>query len=206
MDTSYQDRIYDEYFQSVYKHVNLLNEEQYQKAADQFDLMYREILPKEKDAAILDFGCGTGHFLFFLKCNGYQNITGIDRSAQQIEYCRKHVHDCVQVVDGLEFLANQHDTYDAISAHDVLEHFSKDQTLSFLDLVYQGIKPGGLLILRVPNMSNPFSLDSRYNDFTHETGFTSKNLVQLLSTVGFKDIQVLPQKIAIRSFRNFLLK
>jgi len=53
-------------------------------------------------------------------------------------------------------------------------------------------------------MSNPFSLDTRYSDFTHEIGFTAKSLYQVLWSGGFRDIRILPSKIIpVRSVRNF---
>ncbi len=202
MDSECQQRLYDDYFESVYRHANILTDAQFHRVAEQFDLLYRDVLPPGRDAAILDFGCGTGQFLFYLKKIGYRNCLGIDRSAQQVAYCKKHVHENVIVVDGLKFLKGRRDEFDVIAAHDVLEHFPKDRTLVFLERTRQALKPGGLLILRVPNMSNPLSLASRYNDFTHEAGFTAVSLAQLLTTAGFAGIRLLPQKIVVRSFRN----
>lgn len=45
-------------------------------------------LPNEKDTRILDLGCGMGHFLYFLKANGYNNYLGIDFCDENIKFCR----------------------------------------------------------------------------------------------------------------------
>ena len=56
-------------------------------------------------------------------------------------------------------------------------------------------------------MDNPFSLSSRYGDFTHEIGYTQKSLSQLLKSTGFGSIKVLPSgEIHIKSFRNLVRK
>jgi hypothetical protein len=89
-----------------------------------------------------------------------------------------------------------------MSAHDLLEHIPKEKTLAFLDLVYQSLNKNGILIARVPNMSNPFSLDSRFRDFSHETGFTEKSLYQVLARAGFKEIEISSTRIHVHSFRN----
>ncbi len=48
-----------------------------------YDLDYRDVLPPRKDAEILDLGCGTGHFLYYLGWAGYTRAQGIDRSPEQ---------------------------------------------------------------------------------------------------------------------------
>jgi len=39
-------------------------------------------------------------------------------------------------------------------------------------------------------MSNPFSIQMRYRDFTHECGFTEKSIYQVLYIAGFRDIMI----------------
>jgi 2-polyprenyl-3-methyl-5-hydroxy-6-metoxy-1,4-benzoquinol methylase len=113
----------------------------------------------------------------------------------------------VAVAEGKAFLHNKQQFYDLIATHDVLEHIPKKEVISFLTSIHRALKENGLLFLRVPNMSNPFDLDSRYNDFTHEVGFTAKSLTQVLYLGGFRDIQILPARvIPVKNFRNALRK
>jgi len=198
-------RIFDEYFSSSFKQVNILTKEQYEKASDNFELSYGKFLPKNKNATILDVGCGTGHFLYYLKNKGYKNFLGIDISPQQIEFCKKNISEKVKLANGLEFLKDKDKIYDVVAAHDLLEHIPKDKILFFVNVVHNSLKKKGIFIVRVPNMSNPFSLDTRYSDFTHEIGFTAKSLYQVLWSGGFRDIRILPPKIiSVHSFRNFV--
>lgn len=202
-----RDRLLDDYLESSYKHGNILNAEQFEKAAEEYKRVYQGIIPDDKKAVILDFGCGTGDFLYYLKKEGYENFYGVDASRQQIEYCRANITDKAEAADGFKFLLDKPQFYDFIIAHDVLEHIPKDQTLEFLDLIKRSLKDNGVFLARVPNMSNPFGLDARYNDLTHEIGFTAKSLYQAFFVAGFKEIRFLPpREIPVRSVRNWIRK
>jgi len=41
-----------------------------------------------KNSKILDFGCGTGNYLFLLKNSGYINLYGIDNSSNMLSYAK----------------------------------------------------------------------------------------------------------------------
>lgn len=197
--------MFDGYFDSTYKQVNILTEEQFNMASEGFERAYQGYIPEDKSSAILDVGCGCGHFLYYLKKKDYTNFFGIDISESQVKYCREQITDKVQQADAMDYLKNKNEVYDVIAAHDVLEHVPKNESRSFLKLILASLKPKGIVIARVPNMSNPLGLDARYSDFTHEVGFTGKSLYQLFWSAGFRDIEILPpQKIPVRSFRNFV--
>ena len=46
--------------------------------------LIRQFFPPDKDAAILDIGCGHGAILSFARQAGYHNTVGIDWSASQV--------------------------------------------------------------------------------------------------------------------------
>jgi 2-polyprenyl-3-methyl-5-hydroxy-6-metoxy-1,4-benzoquinol methylase len=199
--------VYDEYFESTYKHCNNLTPKHYEKMAEEFDTLYAGIVPRDKKTSFLDIGCGTGQFLYYLAKKGYRDFLGIDVSRQQIDYCKKNISENVHCVDAFEFLNDKVGSYDVITAHDVLEHIPKHNSVHFVQLIHSALKSKGMSIMRMPNMSNPFSLDSRYNDFTHEIGVTEKSLYQLLWLGGFRNIEILPSKtIMVRNFRNRVRK
>ena len=197
----------DEYFDASYKHGNILTQEQFDLASEYFARDYLTIMPTSKQAAILDLGCGAGSFLYHLKKMVYQNYYGIDVSVQQIEYCKKHVSNKVELIDGKTFLEKKPQDYELIFANDVMEHVPKDHVMDLLSLIFRSLKNGGRFVMRVPNMSNPFGLDARYNDLTHEIGYTSKSLYQILWVSGFREIKILPERIIpVKNYRNFLRK
>ncbi|MGH9856905.1 MAG: class I SAM-dependent methyltransferase, partial [Acidobacteriota bacterium] len=47
------------------------------------------LLPADKQCRIIDLGCGLGHFLHALQAAGYQNILGVDASAECVEFCQQ---------------------------------------------------------------------------------------------------------------------
>ena len=182
--------LFEGYFETIYARSNVFTAAEYENSARDFDMHFGGVMPQEKDAPILDIGCGTGHFLYYLKKRGYLNFLGIDISESQVQFCSNTITPHVQHADVFEFLAGKSNTYAAISSSDVIEHIPKENVIPFLKLIYQALHPGGVLLLKLPNMSNPFSLDSRYRDFTHECGFTEESIYQVLSMAGFRTINV----------------
>ncbi len=197
--------LFTEYFSSIFSHSNVFSKKEYENSFSQFELNYRHFIPPAKNAKILDIGCGTGHFLYSLEKKGYTHFLGIDISPQQVDFCSEHVSKNVEVADAFEYLKEKKNSYDAIVANDLLEHIPKEEIIEFLKLVNTALKDKGVLLIRTPNMGNPFSLYPKYKDFTHEVGFTDRSLYQVFWTAGFRDIQILPYKnYPIRTFKRFV--
>jgi len=202
--TNSMEKVSHDYFYSIFSRSNYLTVSEYENNAGELDFYYGNYLPADKDAPMLDIGCGTGHFLYYLKKKGYTNFLGIDISESQVKFCRDNITTNVEVADAFEFLANKINDYSVISANDVIEHTPKEKVISFLKLTYQALTSNGILLLKLPNMSNPFALDSRYRDFTHECGFTEKSIYQVLYMSGFRDIQIYPSKIYDKSIKSYI--
>jgi len=145
-------------------------------------------LRAEKDAHIIDLGCGDGRIIYLLQRMGYTNVVGVDISESQLRIARQ-VSNRVVNADVLEYLTNTSKKYDLILSLDLIEHLTKDEVLKFLDLCKARLNTSGRLILQTPNASSPFFGDVRYGDFTHELCFTPKLLSQLVSRAGFADIE-----------------
>jgi SAM-dependent methyltransferase len=196
-------KIFNEYFSSIFSHSNVFSPQEYENSLSQFRLNYDRFIPSAIEAKILDIGCGTGHFLYYLEKKGYTDFLGIDISPQQVDFCRKNVSKNVEQADAFEFLKEKKNTYDAIGANDLLEHIPKEEIVKFLKRVNTALKDKGVFLMRTPNMGNPFAVYSRYKDFTHEVGFTDRSLYQVLWTAGFRDIRVLPyRQYSTRAFKR----
>lgn len=183
--------LFEEYFDSISSRSNLLTLEEYENTCKIYHSYYGNFLPVDKNSTILDIGCGSGHFLYYLKKIGYTNFLGIDLSPDNIEHCcKKNITLNVELVDAFEYLLDKTSTYSVISANDILEHIPKERVITFLELIYHALKPGGILLLKIPNMSNPFVLYLRYRDFTHECGFTENSIYQVLYIAGFRNIRI----------------
>jgi 2-polyprenyl-3-methyl-5-hydroxy-6-metoxy-1,4-benzoquinol methylase len=165
-------------------------------------------LPSDRNAKILDLGCGMGHFLNFLEQEGYKNYIGIDISDENITFCRKRNFN-VALADISEFLTKTNETYDAVVMNDIIEHFEKSEIIIILEAIFKVLHSNGSLIIKTPNAANPIMApSSRYYDFTHELIFTEESMSQVLRIAGFSQICIYPQDLYIFYYNplNYLAK
>jgi 2-polyprenyl-3-methyl-5-hydroxy-6-metoxy-1,4-benzoquinol methylase len=141
-------------------------------SAPYYARLFDSLLPSDRAARIIDIGCGGGHFLYYLKAKGYSNLEGVDMAPGLVDFVREQIWPNVHNGDALEYLKKNADKYDAIVANDFIEHLPKNAIIQFLFCALAALRPGGMLLLKTPNMSNLFASRHRYVDFTHEVGFT----------------------------------
>lgn len=135
-------------------------------------------------AEVLDIACGVGYGSFLLATRApARGVTGVDLSAEALEYGRRHYQaPNLQFVEGdaLAFpLPENH--YDVIVSFETLEHLREPRP--FLERLYSALKPGGRLLLSVPNEeSAPFQVGhSRF----HLRHYTRSALHELIAQSGF---------------------
>lgn len=185
--------IFEKYHETFYKELHGWRD--YELTSNGYGEWYYDCLPADKNARILDIGCGDGKFLFFLRNKGYNTIEGLELSVQQAEEARKNVKCPIhEVGDTKSFLKKSINTYQMIVMNDVLEHVPKPETVRFLMAVHDALIPGGNLVVNVPQVSGLTSIFCRYNDFTHQTLFTEMSLKQVLFSAGFTNVKFIPQK------------
>jgi SAM-dependent methyltransferase len=148
-------------------------------------------LPADRSAPALDIGCGSGQFVYFLKHEGWTHAAGIDLDEEQTAMGRDLGLDC-SVMDSTKLLADRPNHYQLISLLDIIEHFTLEELYPFLQQVVDSLKPGGTLIVSVPNADSPVGLHTRYSDITHEESFSILSLRELffchdLELVGIRD-------------------
>ena len=176
--------------------------EQFRAEFPAWDQHFAPLLPTLKDARILDAGCGRGGLVYWLNQQGYHRAEGIDVSAEQVETARGVGIANVQQADLRSYLDLRSQHYDALILRDVLEHFTRDEIIDVLELCRGALRPGGVVIVQVPNAESPFFGRIRYGDFTHELAFTQSSLAQLFNVVGFEDLRVYPTEPIIRGSRS----
>ena len=111
-----------------------------------------EHFPRERDARILELGCGHGALLHFARQERYTNMAGIDASPAQVAAAQRLGIAGVGHGELLPTLkATPPGSQDAVVAYDVIEHLTKDELLDMADEVARVLKPGGRWIINAPN-------------------------------------------------------
>lgn len=185
----YRKRIYDRYTTDRYPQFLIFNESAYSKSLKPILIRLKKWLPINKGIKYLDVACGAGQLLYGFKTLGFDNIYGIDVSPQQVLVAKKITNN-VYEGDALEFLQKNINTFDLITAIDILEHLDKNEMFDFLDAIFLSLREGGRLILQMPNAESPFGHKIRYCDLTHENSFDPSNLNSILNIVGFKNFEI----------------
>jgi SAM-dependent methyltransferase len=143
---------------------------------------------------LLDVGCGYGHFIGIMESLGW-DATGIEPSSRTVNYARhKGLHVIETTLDTASFPEN---SFDVVTAFYVLEHLF--DPLSALRKIFSMLKPGGLLIIRVPHttpivkMLDIFGIKNRLYDLPfHLYDFCPKTLKVLFEDAGFASVRIIP--------------
>jgi 2-polyprenyl-3-methyl-5-hydroxy-6-metoxy-1,4-benzoquinol methylase len=159
---------------------------------------------KDKSARILEIGCGSGSLLFGLKNAGYSNCIGVDRDANLIEYGINVLGVNAAVGEWLSFLEGRGDKFDVIIALDVLEHVPREAVVDTLNVSLRRLRPGGRLLLRVPNALCPFAAAIICSDLTHRCGFTPRSLGHALTLAGFTGPIIIEETRPSSTAKRFL--
>lgn len=188
--SGYRDRIYRNYVKSnelvpVPSTLEGLN-----PRAPYLTRLIRSHFPTDCNAVILDLGCGHGALLHFARLAGYTNIRGVDGSTEQVEAAQRLGIGGVEEGDLLAALAAQEDeSTDVVVSFDVIEHFTREELLGFVDQVQRVLGKNGRWIIHTTNGESPFCGRIRYGDLTHELAFTRKSISHLLLSSGFSKVQ-----------------
>ncbi len=159
--------------------------------------------PPERDASVLDLGCGSGALLHVAREAGFRRLRGVDTSAEQVDAAARLGIAGVEQGDLLEVVAALAEaSEDVIVAFDVMEHLEKGQLLRFVDGAHRALKPGGRLLVHVPNAESPFFGAVRYGDLTHELAFTGESLSQLLRAAGFREVRCFEDQPVVHGVRS----
>jgi 2-polyprenyl-3-methyl-5-hydroxy-6-metoxy-1,4-benzoquinol methylase len=168
-----------------------------------------EHFPKNKDASILDLGCGHGAFIHFIRKAGYTDVIGVDRSPEQVKEANRLGIKGISQSDLMETLYSlSGECKDVIISFDVIEHFTKSELLPFVDEVFRVLKKGGIWIIHTPNAESPFFGKVFFGDVTHEMAFTRTSISQLLKSSGFNGVSCYedtPVSHGVKSLIRYIL-
>jgi SAM-dependent methyltransferase len=158
---------------------------------------YLARLPKDRDASILVVSCGPGYLVNMLREHGYRNVLGIDSDPAKVEHARRHGLPC-DTARAFEFIEGRVNAYDVIIPEQELNHLTLDETLDFLRLCREALKPGGEVIVYAMNGANPFvGSENLSHNIDHFYNVTDYSLQQILELSGFGGVRVFPLKLYV---------
>ena len=147
--------------------------------------------PAAASLRLLDFGCGAGGFLKYLRARGDLAGRPLDLTGHDVGSYADQLRDKdgFRILD-LDALAREPDaTYDIISLIEVIEHLPAP--LEPMRLVARLLKPGGLLLLTTGNLESSIArrqgIHYRYcAPEIHVSLFNPRCLAQLYRRVGLE--------------------
>lgn len=132
--------------------------------------------------AVLEAGCGTGHFSKVLADRYGWTMFPLDLGWEGLEYAKRYGLGRLTQADIVR-LPYASAAFDAVVSMDVLVHLPRGQEDQPVAEFARVLRPGGLLALRVSALD---ALRSRHSMFAHERQrFTRGRLVELLERHGF---------------------
>lgn len=164
-------------------------------------------LPEDRDAPIVDVGCGWGTLLLELRELGYRNLFGVEGdeelAAETGKRCGSNAAG-IRIVhsDAIAFFEQTDLIADQITLFHVLEHFSPANGVRLMSAIRSRLHPiRGQVVIEVPNMSSVTGMNMQCSDLTHATAFTEFSMKQQLDHAGFENVSVVCAPPPLRLWR-----
>lgn len=137
-----------------------------------------------KGRRLLDVGFGAGSLLDWARKRG-ADVEGVEVQAELREAA---LRQGVIASASLEELGDGR--YDIVTLFDILEHIPRDAIPLVLQTLHRIVRPGGRIVIRVPNCQSPLGLLNQLGDATHVTMLSGPVVSQLLQQAGFHVVAV----------------
>ncbi len=156
---------------------------------------------------VLDIGCGWGQALHYFRKAGME-CYGFDPSPEAVEFGKKIGLNIVHA--GLSTMKVFPQKFDVVTLLNVLEHLA-DPVQVLSEIEREILKPGGVIIIDVPNEFNPFQVAGQKTHGLpewwvappgHLNYFSAETLAKLLEGCGFK-VHTLESSFPLEMFLLF---
>jgi 2-polyprenyl-3-methyl-5-hydroxy-6-metoxy-1,4-benzoquinol methylase len=140
----------------------------------------RDFWPRDRPARVLDAGCGTGALMSRLSKEGSSaRIYGMDLAWDALAFSRGRGQRGLVQAD-LTALPFDTDSFDIVTALDVVEHVEEDRAA--LAEICRVLRPGGALVMSVP--AYPFLWSSHDAALHHKRRYTAGMLAPRIQAAG----------------------
>jgi SAM-dependent methyltransferase len=136
------------------------------------------LFPRRPDFKLLDVGCGAGNMIHHL--SRYGQVKGLEIDPRPVKKARQRGYD-VDQFDATRPMPFADNTFDAVTALDVIEHNQDD--LAILADSHRLLKSGGHIVITVPAFMWLWSHNDDIN--AHVRRYTAAELNQKLAQTGF---------------------
>lgn len=145
---------------------------------------------------LYEVGFGNGAFAGYVRSIGCKYF-GSEINNTLVEWAREFGLNVSEkgLKEALE--TGQKGKFDAVVSFDVLEHLDITGIKTFLLEAMALLKPGGVVLARVPSGDSPFGRAIFHGDITHRTALGSSAVWQLAAQTGFDVIDIGPPKLPI---------
>lgn len=144
---------------------------------------------------VLEIGFGNGSFSGWATGQG-ANYYGVEAILELVSIGRTRGFNTYASGTPLEEIFEA-GSLDLVVAFDVLEHLDIADIKTFLRDAMKLLKPGGVVLARVPSGDSPFGRAIFHGDITHRTALGSSAVRQLAAQTGFDVIDIGPPKLPI---------
>ena len=150
------------------------------------------------DSKILDFGCGDGHEMAYMREIGFINITGFD--VARWSHNAPESENIIIDPDSIGFLERNPSAFDVIFSRESVYYTSVDQQDRLWGAFYGALKPGGKIVVIAFNGALSTSAWILQKDLAMKFAFNELTLQSFPLKAGFSHIQVEKVNPEHRSF------
>lgn len=139
--------------------------------------------------SVLDVGCGYGRMLKYLRANNI-NASGVEINPEIVASCRRDGLSCISVEEFGDLSLQQ---WDCILMFHIIEHMEPDKCFEFIDQYLDFLKPGGVLVVATPLLTDyffedfdhikpylPLGIQMVFGESSAQVQFRSRNKIELL--------------------------